>query len=90
MKDLKTLQLAERELINSAASAPAMYLPALKAMKKIAVHWASDTNLNTELATAEKGINRLIGKELQTPFKSNGSPNDLTNAYFNQLKRTQR
>lgn len=90
VKDLRTLQLAERELINSAASAPAMYLPALKAMKKIAVHWASDTNLNTELAAAEKGINRLIGKELQTPFKSNGSPNDLTNAYFNQLKRTQR
>lgn len=90
VKDLKTLSIAEHELISSAASAPARYLPALKAMKKIIARWSADANLDADLGIAEKGINSLIGKELQTPFKSSENPNELTKAYFNQLNRIQR
>jgi hypothetical protein len=89
-KDLKTLRVAEQELVNAAASSPAQYLPALKAMKKVMAAWSGDSIAISDLSIAEKGINSRIGKELTKPFKSPGNTNDLSKAYFNQLKRTQR
>jgi hypothetical protein len=87
--DLKVLRSAEQQLVRAAGSSPKQYLPALKAMRSIVSNWSTNVNLNAELATAEKGINKLLGTELSKPFRSSGNVNDLTSAYFNQLKRTQ-
>lgn len=86
-KDLKTLRMAEQELLSAAASSPKQYLPALKAMRQIVSTWSSNVDLSAELAIAEKGINRLLGAEHAKPFRAAGNANDLSKAYFNQLKR---
>jgi hypothetical protein len=88
-KDMEVLRMAEQELVRAAATSPKQYLPALKAMRSIVGSWFSKTSMIAELAIAEKGINRLLGMELAKPFKSPGNANDLSSAYFNQLKRTQ-
>jgi hypothetical protein len=86
--DLKVLRVSEQALVNAAATAPAKYLPALKAMKRIVASWTLKTDLNAEVAIAERGINALVGATQARPYKQAGSSNDLSKAYFNQLNRT--
>ena len=86
--DLKVLRVSEQALVNAASTAPAKYLPALKAMKRIVASWTVQTDLTAELAIAERGINALIGATQTRPYKQAGSSNDLSKAYFNQLNRT--
>lgn len=86
--DLKVLRVSEQALVNAAATAPAKYLPALKAVKRIVASWTLKTDLNAEVAIAERGINALVGATQARPYKQAGSSNDLSKAYFNQLNRT--
>lgn len=86
--DLKVLRVSEQALVNAAATAPGKYLPALKAMKRIMISWTLQTDLSTEVAIAERGINALVGATQARPYKQAGSYNDLSKAYFNQLNRT--
>ena len=86
--DLRVLRVSEQALVNAASTAPAKYLPALKAMKRIVASWTVQTDLTAELAIAERGINALVGASQARPYKQAGSSNDLSKAYFNQLNRT--
>jgi hypothetical protein len=90
-QDMTLLIGSQRDLVNAAAVSPGLYLPALKAVKKIVASGQYGKINDTDLAAAEKGINVLLGREEATPFRaSDPSSSDLTKAYFNQLKRTKR
>lgn len=88
--ELKILRTTEQALVNAAAASPVKYLPALKAMKTLTRMWTDRSDVGSEAAIAERGINSLLGASQSRPYKSSGSPGDLTRAYFNQLNRTNR
>lgn len=88
--DLTILRTTEQALVAAAAVSPAKYLPALKAMKTVTRMWTSKSNISSEASIAERGINSLIGAAQAKPYKSGGSPTELSKTYFNQLNRTSR
>jgi hypothetical protein len=88
--DLQVLRTTEQALVDAAAAAPGKYLPALKAMKTLTRMWTAKSDIGSEAAIAERGINSLLGASQPRPYKSIGSPKDITKAYFNQLNRTNR
>lgn len=87
--DRNLLLQAEKELTVNAAAAPGIYLPALKAIKKIISSRQEEKINETTIARAEKGLNTLLETLFILPVKekSSGSPT-LSKSYFNHLKNT--
>ncbi len=88
--EMNTLRAAEQLLLKAASTAPSKYLPSLAAMKRSISLWTSRESIVSELGTSQKGVRALIGNIEPRPYRSQGSVNDLSAAYFNQLNRTKR
>jgi len=84
---LNILLKAQEELVMHASVSPAVYLPALKSLKKIITTGQDSRSAASDIARAEKGINHLLGQQEVTPFpQTNTSSSALTRSYFNHLK----
>jgi hypothetical protein len=87
---IRTLQAAEKELIQAAAASPSRYLPALKGLKTVIANWNTNKEMASQIAIAEKGINSLLDGQQMKPVAQTNQPSDLSKAYFNQLNRSSR
>jgi len=89
LQDIGTLMQAERELISAAALSPGLYLPSLKAIKKIIAAGEHGKVSPFDIARSEKGVNTLLGKKEFMPNREMAhSSSALSQSYFNQLKRS--
>lgn len=88
-QDLNLLLQAQQSLIEKAAIATAIYLPALKAIKKVIVSKQGISISAMDIELAERGINSLLGQNEANPVpQTNTSSSALTRSYFNHLKRS--
>jgi len=88
VQEINLFMQAQQALLAGASAAPAQYLPAIKALKKIINAGQSGKLQPADIAVAENGINHLIGQQLPVPNpQTNSSSSALTRSYFDQLKR---
>ena len=87
-QQLHILYSVQQELTSHAAVSPAIYLPALKSLKKVIASGQKSRVAAADIASAEKGINHLLGKQEVIPSpQTNTSSSKLTRSYFNHLKK---
>ncbi|MEJ7558876.1 MAG: DUF4175 family protein [Pedobacter sp.] len=84
-KHLETLRRVGGELIVSASTNPAMFLPALKGLRKL---MTGSPQTDGEISTLQHAIIKLIQKDLAKPVRGEGAPgSSLYNSYYKNLKR---
>lgn len=87
--DLNLLLQAAQELTVQAALRPSQYLPALKSLRKIIAAGQKQKIEAGDIILAEKGLSSILGNDIPMPGKAtNSSSSALSQAYFNQLKRS--
>lgn len=88
-QQLRVLTQTAHILTDKASSAPGVYLPALKALRKVIAAGQSGKVSSADIAQAEKGISNLLGQTQASPDPStNTGSSPLTRSYFNHLKRS--
>lgn len=86
-QQLSILLKAQEELISHASTAPSIYLPALKSLKKVIGAGQNTAIAMSDIANAEKGLNHLLGQQETAPYpQTNSSSSALSRSYFNHLK----
>lgn len=88
---IETLQEASQQLYNNAANQPAVYLPAVAAMKRILTAISNHTSVKaSDISLAEKGLQRMLSVPAKLPSAaSKASYKSLSADYFKNLnKRT--
>jgi hypothetical protein len=75
-------------LTDQASAAPAIYLPALKSLKKILTANRDAVPAVQDIANVSRGIHTMLGKSAAIPYSQiNTNSSALSQSYFNHLKR---
>jgi hypothetical protein len=75
-------------LTDKASAAPAIYLPALKSLKKILTANRDAVPATQDIANVSRGIHTMLGKSAAIPYSQiNTNSSALSQSYFNHLKR---
>jgi hypothetical protein len=87
-QDINLLVQVQHVLTDKAAAAPAIYLPALKSLKKILTANKDASPAPQDIANVSRGIHTMLGKAAAVPFSQiNTNSSTLSQSYFNHLKR---
>jgi len=78
----------QHALTDQASAAPAIYLPALKSLKKILTANRDAVPAMQDIANVSRGIRTMLGKSAAIPYSQiNTNSSALSQSYFNHLKR---
>jgi hypothetical protein len=78
----------QHALTDQASAAPAIYLPALKSLKKILTANRDAVPAVQDIANVSRGIHTMLGKSAAIPYSQiNTNSSALSQSYFNHLKR---
>jgi hypothetical protein len=84
-KHLDVLKRVEGELIISASSNPAVFLPALKGLRKLLIE---SPQREMEISNLQQAIMKLIPKNPAKPARGDAGPgSSLYDSYYNNLKK---
>ena len=82
------LNQVQHALTDQASAAPAIYLPALKSLKKILTANRDAVPAMQDIANVSRGIRTMLGKSAAIPYSQiNTNSSALSQSYFNHLKR---
>jgi hypothetical protein len=78
----------QHALTDQASATPAIYLPALKSLKKILTANRDAVPAAQDIANVSRGIHTMLGKSAAIPYSQiNTNSSALSQSYFNHLKR---